>query len=1009
MPPFLDNKFANKEPMNFSETGSALANVELWVQQQNASLQEGPFSPSFGPSNNNKQSRSNRNNNNRWLPSPNSRMPNNPPIDFPSEHPMHMPPGYMPDPQMPPGRGGLMPASIDENLTPEQLQRREEQLAQLQKIKNMLFPEKRNEFGPRPHPGMYPPRPEGMMGMIRFPPGHPNNMMPMMDHEVEMDPNFFPNNAPLPPGLPPNWENMSNEEREWFKLQHEYYMERQKHHMHMRNNPGPYFGDPRMPAPHSPVSPSFALNRDPGFFFQGPPPPPGMNFSQNGPHPPDFHPDMMQGPDGMFFGPNGPMPPRMHHDPMPFGGPRFGNMCKPKRRRNNGADKNEDIYRHLQPAPPPEQFCSLNLIEGQEVTITRQLNLAYQDPNDPNSPSQQNFNNNNNSNNSIQQQQKKRKKSDTNAQDDKNNNNDKSFEFNNKLPKQPQQQKTQEKQELDTQSPGNFQNNNNFPKPSPKDAENRLDSEAIFRNDNDSLQHIQQNNNPDEKPQLNSPPSDNDNLLSTLKTPEKQELPSECSPSQNFNNNNNNNMGFTKGNVSVMNNITSPTLASLAKGVESLSGRIEQDMLQGGLFRTVQMPENETEYPDDQNKMRNNDNNNNNNNNSNNNNSNVNNSNNNNGNTNGEKGPGSQEVRGYDSKGEKKSPFDLKSNMMSPRMHAMIGNANVQIEASAPNTIQYMPARPPADDNMPPPYNPPDYPPMMEGNHMFDNNFMVPNNFEGPPMPNDLPPGYGPMPPRGFNNMPPFNNPQNGPIGFDPQGGPIFEGSLPPGMPGPMMPGYNGPPPFPGQHPFPNGHQGHMHPGMMPFDCGPMGEFEGHMPQMPLYGNFGPRGGPMMSGGFHPGGSMPMNHPEMFAHRMPMMETKMTENVRGKEGGKKEKERKKRSESKKGSRGEKNMRPGSAVMMGMGDMRPGEMMLPPHHEMMMAQEMMPRVPRMMDDAVMCRNGPMNTMMDMSNGNEIFPMMMEGDQFNNGPPFDAMRSQSNFNGGGIISNDQPLGR
>lgn len=89
------------------------------------------------------------------------------------------------------------------------------------------------------------------------------------------------------------------------------------------------------------------------------------------------------------------MGPRMHpHDPMygpPGNGLRFPGPCKPKRRRplagagmvggpGMGGEKPEDIYRHLQPAPSPQQFCSLNLFEGQELTITRQLNLAYQEP-----------------------------------------------------------------------------------------------------------------------------------------------------------------------------------------------------------------------------------------------------------------------------------------------------------------------------------------------------------------------------------------------------------------------------------------------------------------------------------------------------------------------------------------------------------------------------------------------------------------------------------------------------
>ncbi len=40
----------------------------------------------------------------------------------------------------------------------------------------------------------------------------------------------------------------------------------------------------------------------------------------------------------------------------------------------------DELYKKLQPAPSPQQFNYLNQFEGQELTITKQLNLAYQEP-----------------------------------------------------------------------------------------------------------------------------------------------------------------------------------------------------------------------------------------------------------------------------------------------------------------------------------------------------------------------------------------------------------------------------------------------------------------------------------------------------------------------------------------------------------------------------------------------------------------------------------------------------
>jgi len=435
--------------------GSALANVELWVQQQNATLQEGPFSPSFGPTSQpmpvGHRTRSNGGDGGGvGLPQRCCPGPHHPGGEFgpagPGADSMfggQLPPGYGLEHQhMMRNMGGARVP--DENLTPEQLQRREEQLAQLQKIKQMLFPEKQGfEGGPPPRyagcppPGMYrgpgppedmPPHPH-MMGQPpqRFMhPSGPGMMVPpggMVDQPVPPD-GMIMMGAMGPPfdqhGVPPNWEMMTNEEREWFRLQQEYYLEqRQKRQMQLQQmaggqQPPPgFFGDmPRQPpgrtsGPLSPVSPSFSgtsPNDPQGYFFpQGQPgvdfPPGHPNFPMNGPGgPPNFNPEFAHHPDGAGFPPYG--NPMMMPEPGPFPGSRFPPMCgpsKPKRKRGNtaacmpcpGDRPGDDIFRHLQPAPSPQQFCSLNLFDGQELTITKQLNLAYQEPATSASPTTQ--------------------------------------------------------------------------------------------------------------------------------------------------------------------------------------------------------------------------------------------------------------------------------------------------------------------------------------------------------------------------------------------------------------------------------------------------------------------------------------------------------------------------------------------------------------------------------------------------------------------------------------------
>jgi len=734
--------------------GSALANVELWVQQQNATLQEGPFSPSFGPSSQpmpvGHRTRSNGGDGNGVaLPPRCCPGPHHPGAEFgpgPGSESMfgpQPPPGYALEHQhMIRNMGGARVP--DENLTPEQRQRREEQLAQLQKIKQMLFPEKQGggfEGGPParytgcPPGGMYrgpgppdemPPH-HHMMGQPspRFMhPGGPTMMVPpggMMDQPVPPD-GMIMMGGMGPPfgehGVPPNWEMMNNEEREWFRLRQEYYMEqRQKQQIQLQQmaggqQPPPgFFGDmPRQPpgrtsGPLSPVSPSFngtSPNDPQGYFFQGQPgmnfPPGRPNFPPNGPGgPPNFNPEFAHHPDAGGFPPYG--NPMMLQEPGPFPGGRFPPMCttsKPKRKRGNtaacmpcpGDRTGDDIFRHLQPAPSPQQFCSLNLFDGQELTITKQLNLAYQEP--PTTSSS------------------------------------------------PTTQPTSATPPMTAPSRKKKKSNNDV----------RVKSEMVEAGVS--------------SPAAGPTASEAGDLSSDRPV---------VSPSVSS-------TGGRSGGGSGP--ITSATLASLARGVESLQDRIQADMLRGGPFGAVQMPEPDEIGEGDERRS----------------------------NTGGpstdssrnqrctadgallqnaETAPMSDQSPTSGSVAAKQDPSALlspqptqndsipssgrmvtntsgPSSVQSPS--GMVGNASVQIEPRAPNTIQYLPTRPPTSSDladqgsdrcsMPP-----------EGGDVFRQ--VVPGQFcpNGPGM---MPPGYdGPVPP-GYN----------GPMGrFEPgYGEPLSPGTM---------------------------------------------------------------------------------------------------------------------------------------------------------------------------------------------------------------------------------------
>ena len=466
-----------KGPMGMAGPGEPdMSSVEQWVQQQNNNLQQGSYQQmglqqmnNFGgaggmppPGNPYLQASQGMPS---WPPesisphglSPADEFLSGPPMVGPgASHPLNNQTGFGhggPPPHMMPGGPhiNLQQNKVpNENLTPEQLQRREEQLAHIRKLHQLLLPEQQ----PPPTPGsadmlgpgsMMGPQPGSMMGPVDMVhTGSPLGMMggppPHGQSPVNMPPYGMR-------GLPPNWENLSVEQREWYKVQQEYFAEKMRkqqlesmHYQQMQpmgmppsRHPSPFYAG--MPQRHgmmdsmSPSSPSFngpmpphpgldprlsPMPGEPPDFMRagmppGPPRPmPGghMNCCPGMPmHPVGFDPNMepsltdfmFPSDDMMKVGGSGQMvrnlPPMMragnpeqfHPELMGPGGVHI-NSNGPKappayshKRKRSGEDMDE-IYKKLQPAPSPQQFSYLNQFEGQELTITRQLNLAYQEP-----------------------------------------------------------------------------------------------------------------------------------------------------------------------------------------------------------------------------------------------------------------------------------------------------------------------------------------------------------------------------------------------------------------------------------------------------------------------------------------------------------------------------------------------------------------------------------------------------------------------------------------------------
>lgn len=427
-------------PDGIPESGSALANVAQWVQQQNANLQQlsshsssvnfssPPDGQGLRP--NGRYGRMMQ----QWGGSSPGPHPMPQEVVGPQGYPMCGPqPGFPPDMNIG-GPNDLLHGSVPkENLTPQQLQKREEGLAHLRKIGQMLNIDSSGSTGPGPMMHMHG-NPDGLMPGEGWPGPmmHPNMgiqrpRMAMSPTDSMMGMNFTQRIGPLmgPGGLPPDWDNMTPEQRDWHKMQHEFYLEKcRKQQMQMGMNvpPGAGGGGPnrshvgffhpmqqmhRMPGPMSPVPPTFqgsSVSSPHCGPMVNPNDPQVMMFTKQsefggmcqgmGPDQNFDHPGGMPR-EGMFPFPDGSMPsgrlgsmsgesfsPAEFSHPAGQQGmvkmtPAFGPQ-KRKRSANTMSDP-EDIYKRLLPAPSPQQFSYMNSLDGQELTITKQLNHAFQE------------------------------------------------------------------------------------------------------------------------------------------------------------------------------------------------------------------------------------------------------------------------------------------------------------------------------------------------------------------------------------------------------------------------------------------------------------------------------------------------------------------------------------------------------------------------------------------------------------------------------------------------------
>lgn len=198
----------------------------------------------------------------------------------------------------------------DENLTPQQRQHREEQLAMIRKMQQLLFPEQQQQQHMEAAQGVGPnmgPVPGGMPPQGRFGPGemcpHPGmdacfspHQPCMSDHDHSHPPSdMYMQNPMMGPGFPQQGfpGGSATAQIEWQKLQHQFYEERRKKQVcggppmpmetEMQLNVAPQGQPPQTPQqpmsqPQTPQqasinSPSPGMGLSPGTRMQGPPPP----------------------------------------------------------------------------------------------------------------------------------------------------------------------------------------------------------------------------------------------------------------------------------------------------------------------------------------------------------------------------------------------------------------------------------------------------------------------------------------------------------------------------------------------------------------------------------------------------------------------------------------------------------------------------------------------------------------------------------------------------------------
>ena len=479
----------------------------------------------------------------------------------------------------------------NENLTPIQVQRREEQLAKIRKISQMLLPEEHRggvmgpqHMGPQqcgpgrgPGPGgpmmpdgMHPMFQQGMMsppGMMEQSMGQSQSMITSPHGMMSSQQQFMMSQQGMPQ-FGPQPQNVNPAQREWMRLQEEFYNEQRQRQMQMNPNVdpnsaqgpppsyltsiaqkrqgvmrmgrstspnlnGPHMHgsspehDPLMfpgPAmgPRHPLSPMDPTAMVPGFSSpmhshgggmdpnmipnmpgkNGPPdmiPPSSMTNMKAPPHvslhrvgnPEQFQPDIP----GVNSGPVGSSNNALNSKPPPS----YAQAQKRKR------DDLDEIYKNLQPTPSPQQINYLNQFEGQELTITKQLNTAYRETNSAGDPQLNHFQHNQ-----------------VNSPMHGPNSN-----------KQPMSNSSQ------TSSVGPLSSPGPLPGPSPL---------SHMSGANMRLSHY-------------DPPSSS--VISSAPT--------------------------TPTVKASMSNITSASLANLAKGVEHLSNQMQQNMMQGGPFHSIQI------------------------------------------------------------------------------------------------------------------------------------------------------------------------------------------------------------------------------------------------------------------------------------------------------------------------------------------------------------------------------------------------------------------------------------